>query len=304
MDTRNEKGNQASGEKCGVRCPSRASLEADPCYATCEQLTPLHTPATVPIVIKWENQANVLTFLIYHIIAPKQGLPACLRTEISSDTIPGFQRKRRPAMSVFAKSITFTFILCAAMMTTAVAQDSTTDVDWSNPDSIDVLQPDIGDFLDVDLAALEKIATDAYQAGEWEKAAKYYLALLRYDISDSGNIYNLACCYGLMGEAELAAKYLERAYRAGFTDIEHISWDPDFDSVRQSDASWNPPPCLKAGSCFRRISIRMSHTPSWSGCTVLGAIRTGLSAFINGLETRISYSSHPGPPTRSQWGMK
>ncbi len=101
--------------------------------------------------------------------------------------------------------------------------------------AIDILDPSVGDFLDIDLTALEKAANDAYQAGDYETAAKYYLASLRYDIADGGSIYNLACCYGLLGNADLAAKYLKRAVKAGFTDIEHINWDPDFDKVRGTD---------------------------------------------------------------------
>ena len=130
--------------------------------------------------------------------------------------------------------ITVFFILCLILAPSVQSQDH--DVDWSDPESIDIFQDDLGDFLDTDLSEYSQKAYDAYQAGEWETAAGYYLALLKYNITDGGSLYNLACCFGLMGEAELAALYLERAYAAGFTDLEHISWDPDFDSVRESDA--------------------------------------------------------------------
>ncbi|MCD6118219.1 hypothetical protein J7K50_00065 [bacterium] len=116
-----------------------------------------------------------------------------------------------------------------------------TDSEESTPalpdaESIDPYAPDAGDFLDIDTQALEKAAYEAYQSGDYELSAKYYLLILRYDIKDSGSIYNLACCYGLLGEAELAAKYVERAVNAGFEDIEHIKRDPDFDSVRGEPA--------------------------------------------------------------------
>jgi phospholipase/carboxylesterase len=114
-------------------------------------------------------------------------------------------------------------------------EEGVVDLSWAGVESIDVLDSAAGDFLDFDIAALEKAAWEAYQAQEWENAARYYLAYIRYNATDGGNIYNLACCYGLMGEADLAAMYLDRAVRAGFTDIEHISWDPDFDSVRESE---------------------------------------------------------------------
>ena len=70
--------------------------------------------------------------------------------------------------------------------------------------------------------------------GNYTEAARYYLFLLRYGIQDANSIYNLACCYGLLGEAEFAAEYIERAVRAGYKDINHIKQDPDFESVRGS----------------------------------------------------------------------
>ncbi|MFQ6087657.1 MAG: hypothetical protein ACE5K0_01985 [Candidatus Methanofastidiosia archaeon] len=105
-------------------------------------------------------------------------------------------------------------------------------IDWSQPETIDPLREDVGNFLDVDLNSYRNKAYDAYQSGNYEKAAKYYLFLLRYDIHDANCIYNLACCYGLLEKDVLAAKYLERAVRAGFEDIKQIKQDPDFEKVR------------------------------------------------------------------------
>ncbi len=92
-----------------------------------------------------------------------------------------------------------------------------------------------GDFLDVDVSKHVKKAYEEYQAKKYREAAGHYLTALQHNIDDSNSIYNLACCYGLLGEEDLAAKYLERAIKAGFEDIEHIMRDPDFDSVRESD---------------------------------------------------------------------
>jgi phospholipase/carboxylesterase len=113
------------------------------------------------------------------------------------------------------------------------------DIDWSNPETIDPFRKDIGNFLDLDLSVDWKQAIDAYgnakdayYSKNYEEAARYFLVCLRYYIYDAMSIYWLACCYGLLGEAELAAKYLERAVRAGFENIEHIKRDPDFEKVR------------------------------------------------------------------------
>jgi len=105
-------------------------------------------------------------------------------------------------------------------------------VDWSNPETIDPYEKGIGDFLDADLNELGRKAYEAYQSGDYEESAKYHLALLRLDITNGGTIYNLACCYGLLGRDTLAARYLLRAFKAGFDNVEHAKKDRDFDKVR------------------------------------------------------------------------
>ena len=98
--------------------------------------------------------------------------------------------------------------------------------------AIDPLAPDAGNFLDVDIAQYLREAEAAYRAGEVEEAARIYLTYLRSDIHDGRAIYNLSCCYALLGKAGLAARCLERAYDAGFTDMKFAAGDPDFDNVR------------------------------------------------------------------------
>jgi len=129
-------------------------------------------------------------------------------------------------MRIFIRFIPIIFLISLIISQSAYSAE-TKDVD-----SINIYDPIAGDFLDVNLEELSKSAFDAYNAADYEKAAKYYLALLKYDIGDSASIYNLACCYGLLGDEKLAAKYLERAVKSGFEDIGHIKQDPDFDKVR------------------------------------------------------------------------
>ena len=93
----------------------------------------------------------------------------------------------------------------------------------------------VGNFLDIDLKKIEREAREAYDAQEYEKAARLYLKYLSWDVTDGGNIYNLACCYGLLGKPELAAKFLERAYKAGFTDVGWMKHDPDFKKVKENE---------------------------------------------------------------------
>jgi phospholipase/carboxylesterase len=99
--------------------------------------------------------------------------------------------------------------------------------------ALDPLAPEAADFLDVDAGADLRQAEAAYREGRYEEAARSYLSYLRSNVRDGRAIYNLACCYGRVGLAELAAKCLRRAYDAGFTDIKFAAGDADFDNVRE-----------------------------------------------------------------------
>lgn len=101
-----------------------------------------------------------------------------------------------------------------------------------------ILDADTGAFLDMagEADALYASADSAYRVADYETAAGLYLEHLRLNPSNGGAVYNLACCYGLMGEAELAGVYLVRAWNAGFEDIGWATGDPDFDLVRDDEA--------------------------------------------------------------------
>ncbi|MCK5786109.1 MAG: hypothetical protein KAH54_06090 [Candidatus Sabulitectum sp.] len=98
------------------------------------------------------------------------------------------------------------------------------------PDPMDI---HAGDFLDLDSREAVNSAGEAYQLEDWHKAAGEYLNVLRIDPANSTAIYNLACCYGLMGEEELATIYLRRAFSAGFNNLGLANMDPDFFPVRE-----------------------------------------------------------------------
>jgi phospholipase/carboxylesterase len=98
--------------------------------------------------------------------------------------------------------------------------------------AINELDPASGNFLDFPLDSVSRAANAAYQAARYNEAARLYLTALQHDITSSNDIYNLACCYGLLKQESLATLYLRRAFRAGFDDIGHVQQDPDFDSVR------------------------------------------------------------------------
>ena len=102
-------------------------------------------------------------------------------------------------------------------------------------ESIDIYSKDAGKFLEFNLDEYNKKAWESYQKQDFEEAAKNYLLLLQHNISDNNSIYNLACCYGLLGKENLAAEFLEKAFKSGFKDINHIKNDTDFDKVKDAE---------------------------------------------------------------------
>lgn len=101
-----------------------------------------------------------------------------------------------------------------------------------SPEEIDIYTFDPSAKLKDAPTSYMAIGYEAYTKADYETAAKYYLAHLQTNPTDSGSWYNLSCCYGLLGKADLAAKYLQVAYKNGFRDLEHISRDSDFDKVK------------------------------------------------------------------------
>jgi len=99
----------------------------------------------------------------------------------------------------------------------------------------DMLQSGSAEFLTVNSDSLLKVAQNQYQMAEYEKAADSYRTYLWNHIDDAGNIYNLACCYGLMGNEENAAEYLKIAYDKGYQHLDHIKQDSDFDQVKSGE---------------------------------------------------------------------
>lgn len=101
-----------------------------------------------------------------------------------------------------------------------------------NPEQIDIYTFDPTSPVGDEVKAYSSIAYAAYGKGEYQKAAQYYLAYLKSYPDDALALYNLSCCYGLLDNANLAAKYLKQSYKAGFTNLEHIKKDTDFDKVK------------------------------------------------------------------------
>ncbi len=81
-------------------------------------------------------------------------------------------------------------------------------------------------------------AYDYYRSDRYEEAAAAFkrAADLRY--ADGKSLYNAACSYALLGDADRAIPTLREAMNRGWDDLDHIAEDSDFDPIR-SDARFN-----------------------------------------------------------------
>ncbi|MCK5116316.1 MAG: hypothetical protein KAR44_06920 [Candidatus Aegiribacteria sp.] len=124
------------------------------------------------------------------------------------------------------------------------------------PGEIDPSDPTAGDFLDLDLSEYYRIAGEAYRDGHYNLAIRYYLASLTRNIDNEIAIYNVACCFALMGDVELTSLYLQRAVIAGYHDISYMLADPDFDGIRDDP--------LFVGT-MQHISAALGEAPEYTG---------------------------------------
>ncbi|MEN8207994.1 MAG: alpha/beta hydrolase-fold protein [Candidatus Fermentibacteria bacterium] len=75
-----------------------------------------------------------------------------------------------------------------------------------------------------------------YQDGDYAGAAEYYILALGADLDDNPiTLFNLACCFGLLDEPELAGKALLQSALAGFDRPDLIETDTDFSSVMDDE---------------------------------------------------------------------
>lgn len=100
-----------------------------------------------------------------------------------------------------------------------------------------IYDPGAGAFIDQAGFFHEAFALgdSCYRAADYEGAAGFYLEGLRAQPWDGTYIYNLSCCFGLLGRADLAALYLRRAWNAGFRNMTFILEDRDFELVRTTE---------------------------------------------------------------------
>ncbi|MHC4225332.1 MAG: TPR end-of-group domain-containing protein [Planctomycetota bacterium] len=103
-------------------------------------------------------------------------------------------------------------------------------------EKVDIFKVKPEQLRGVDARKLVAEAHQAYNEKRYADAAGLYIMALQARQRDSNALYNLACCYGLLGHAEQAIAFLEESWNAGFRDLNHIRNDPDFDKVKGAEA--------------------------------------------------------------------
>ena len=106
------------------------------------------------------------------------------------------------------------------------------DAEVPDRDSLEAVDTTRMEFLRYDLKRMEREARAAYFAKDYARAASRYLAWLNRDAGNPDACYSLAGCYGQMGNAPLAARFLKHAYGLGYRDLAHMRKNPDFLKVK------------------------------------------------------------------------
>lgn len=75
-------------------------------------------------------------------------------------------------------------------------------------------------------------AYDLYNADRYAEAAVAFRRAADEDYSPAKSLYNAACSYALLGDADRAIPTLTQAIEAGWDDVDKIADDSDFDPIR------------------------------------------------------------------------
>lgn len=69
--------------------------------------------------------------------------------------------------------------------------------------------------------------------GRTEEAKAWMEKMLKAEPDNSGNYYDAACLYALVGEGDEAMNFLHKAFELGYRNFQHIEADDDMDSLRE-----------------------------------------------------------------------
>lgn len=97
-------------------------------------------------------------------------------------------------------------------------------------------------------------ASTALADKDCAKAAGLYVKAVDAGATSATTSYNVACCFALQGRADDTFKYLDFAVEMGWTDVDKLNEDPDFESLRKDDR-WSG---VSARCAARRNELRKS----------------------------------------------
>jgi predicted Zn-dependent protease len=80
---------------------------------------------------------------------------------------------------------------------------------------------------------LEALGDLYTKTGRYEDGLAVDLELVQQRPQEDRVWYNLACSYALVGKPTEALNALGRSVSMGYDDLDHLSKDPDLDSIRQ-----------------------------------------------------------------------
>lgn len=73
---------------------------------------------------------------------------------------------------------------------------------------------------------------ELHRADRYDEARAAFEKAIAHDFKRGASAYNIACGFGLRGDAGNALRWLEDAVAAGFDDVEHLEEDTDLDPIR------------------------------------------------------------------------
>lgn len=98
---------------------------------------------------------------------------------------------------------------------------------------ISPLSFDLTELAEMELSEIRNIAYQAMLENDFSRAAKFYLYVISHDIDDAHSHYNLARCYGYLGQSNYASNFLIMAINYGFNNYTLIKADEAFKSLKQ-----------------------------------------------------------------------
>jgi len=89
---------------------------------------------------------------------------------------------------------------------------------------------------------LHRIALDCLDSEDMiviQKAKEILQRIIELSPHDKIALYNLACTESLLGNVDEALENLDKAIDAGYSDIDHMKFDSDFNNIRNTEAFKN-----------------------------------------------------------------